>query len=182
MKRFIAPLIVSTALIAGGCGPETGTNYENDITVGELLDASDMFKKVAPGGSILIQSENDDEIIDDITSVTKLIEVQYPNGVEDEDAPIIGDNPQRIIGLISNADGTEFNNDLACDTLRINMDGFSKSHVYIGALALSDSRNDEVLVSWPLDGDNEPSEYAQVCFDGGHEAKHGIVLAVMSNK
>lgn len=146
--------------------------------------ARDMFSSfdvevIRPGQSAFSGVATDSGEYSTVVEDIELSEHQYPASWDDAGAPEIGQLPIRVDAhqAFNNEGKAGFSNDVACDSLPVDLEGLDSSRVYIGAVALSDSDDDRVLISWPR-SDSVPSDHIIMCMDDGHEPSDSVVLVV----
>lgn len=146
----------------------------------EDIFASGPVTRIRPGETRFLESldsgsDQGQHIVSDIA----VTEHQYPHGWDDEMSPVISVTPSRIDAhvALSGKGSDVLDNDVACDTLKINLGGLSPEDVFIGAVAISDG-GDQAMVAWPTDVDGQTSDMLQLCFAEGAEPSDGVVLFV----
>lgn len=171
-KKLTRTLLAGGAVFAAACSPEQAPQPETELSATELLNAS-FVETLRPGDTVLAVPSTDQTANDELATQIELIDFQYPGSFEDSRAPVLSEAPVRVDAHIAlHGKDPRLSNDLACDTITLDLDRFTDRHdVYLGVLALSDSTDDTVLVSWP-----ENTEQLYVCFDDGHEPSDGVIL------
>lgn len=176
--RYMAPL-AALPFVFGACAEEQPATTATGET--EQLDvfSAGNIVTVRPGESAFTSVSSPDEpatraIINDIA----ITDHQYPHGWSDDQGPEVGVDPVRLDAhvALSGSKSDYIDNDIACDTLRIDIDGLDAQEVYIGALALSNGVDDKAMITWPLEEDGTPSERVYLCMAEDQEPSDGVIM------
>ena len=177
--RITKPKIRATMLVAAlaltGCASEqvAGTP-KTSLSAENLLNRGDSVH-IRPGDSALITPITDEIVIKNITDKILEVDHQYPHGFIDDKAPTISRTPLRIdANEALSGKSPVLENDLACDTVNVDLTGSETGSAYITAFAMSDSPDDTVLVSWPV----ETPDRVYVCFADNNELTDGLVMVL----
>jgi outer membrane murein-binding lipoprotein Lpp len=175
LKTTLPVAALVAALALAGCATEqvAGTPKTNS-TAEDILELGGAVT-IHPGDSALVTPVIDDAKINRITNRIDEIDHQYPHGLYDDKAPTISNMPIRVDTFVAlSGKSPQLDNDLACDTLNIDTHAVETGAQHLTAIALSDSADDQVLVSWP----KESPDRAFVCFPEGNELTDGLVLVL----
>ncbi len=179
MRRFVQSALLASTLATtfSGCteaapkpAPET------------LMVAEDVFKAagtvaLGPGDSIIINPETNPDVRNEFKAAIPLTVNERSRGFDDKTAPLVGSKPIRVFTDVYTTGDGHLNNDLACETVNIDLSRFTDTTgVLIGVLALGSSADNLVSVSWPRVGE-DPAGFLQLCFADGKEPKDGVVIA-----
>jgi hypothetical protein len=166
--------ILSLGIMATvGCSKEV-EEPQTDISSTEIR-AIEQTTRIRPGEVKFIESiEPDSQLAIRLKEELQLVDFMYPVGPKDDTAPKIDDTPQRLKAQIMlHGKSPEISQDAACDTIGI-VDFKKVKH--IGAVSLGGEKS-EVLISWPLAEDGEPSEYMYMCsFESMEPKDDGVVI------
>lgn len=176
--RYAAPLAALPLFF--GCTdeqastPATGSYEAADIySMGEVIA---VHPEEARFTNVITPNEAQG-IIEDIP----MTDHQYPHQWHDDKSPVIGITPVRLDAhvALSGSKSDFIDNDAACDSLRLDMDGLlNPDEAYIGAIAISEGSEDKVQITWPLEADGTPSENIFLCMAEDAEPQDGVVLFV----
>jgi hypothetical protein len=176
----LAAALFFGVLATTACVEEQQASTAIGESTAEDIFASGPVTRIRPGETRFLESldsgsDQGQHIVSDIA----VTEHQYPHGWDDEMSPVISVTPSRIDAhvALSGKGSDVLDNDVACDTLKINLGGLSPEDVFIGAVAISDG-GDQAMVAWPTDVDGQTSDMLQLCFAEGAEPSDGVVLFV----
>ncbi len=171
--------VLAGSLVA--CGESSPAEIpETNFEAAEVFDIG-ASERIDPGQSIILTPHTNSGDIAEIRDRISIIDHQYPHGLEDEEAAVVSaDTPIRIDAHIALHGGESdyTDNDLSCDTVKLDFTGITKEAAYILGVALSEESDDRALVNWPQNPDGSIREWAQICFSEGHEPSDGVVLAL----
>lgn len=175
---LLGAALTGSVLAVSGCSPEKQAAIpRTDVEVEDLYNHSGL-QRIKPGDIELFEAKETTEsrLVDDID----MVDHQYPHGFTDDKAPVISTTPVRVeMHVTMHGKGSNIlDNDLACDTFSVDTDRLDMNNIYIGALALSDSSGDQVMVTWPDKANGEIGENIYVCTAEEAEPAHGVVLFV----
>jgi len=176
---------LAAALLIGVVATTACVEEQQAATSTGESTAQDIFNagavtRIHPGETMFVESidsrsDQGQHIISDIP----ITEHQYPHGWDDEMGPIITVTPSRLDAhvALSGSKSNYIDNDVACDTVRVNSDQLNQDQVFIGAAMISDG-GDRAMIAWPTDVDGQPSDNFQLCFAQESEPSDGVVLFV----
>lgn len=176
-KRVTRAVLLTLGLALSACSTEP-TVHTGETTADDVFSTLDV-EVVRPGQSAFSRISIGSEEYERVTEDLEIAEHQYSSSWEDDGAPMIGRLPIRVDAhqAFSSESKAGFSNDVACDSLPIDLEGLDISEVYVGAVALSGSDTDRVLINWPR-SDGEPADYILMCMDDTNEPSDGVVLFV----
>jgi len=175
---------LATALFFGlvaisACAEEQASTAIGESTAEDIF-ASGPVTRIRPGESRFLESiDSESDQGQHIISDIAVTEHQYPHGWDDEMGPVISVTPSRIDAHVAlSGKGSDIlDNDVACDTLSVNLGNLNPEEVFIGAVAISDG-GDDAMVAWPTETDGQPSDKIQLCFAERSEPSDGVVMFV----
>jgi hypothetical protein len=177
-KSLTRAVILTLGLaVATACSAES-TTHTGETTASDVFTTLDV-EVIRPGQSAFSGLSTDTEEHEAITDDLDIVDEQHPNSWDDDGAPLIGQLPVRVDAhqSFTNEAKAGFSNDIGCDSLPLDLQGLDSSGVYVGAVALSDSDDDRVLISWPRT-DGKPANHILMCMDDTREPADGVVLFV----
>ncbi len=173
MKSKVAPILMAGALFAAGCGGDSPETPATDFKFEDII-ANPHKVLVRPGEIQVLLSETDSELKGRVTGKIALIDHYHGAGFIDSQAPEVSTTPIRVDAHVSlDGDNAGLNNDLACDSYRLNLGTLNRDAAYVVALSLSDESDDRVAVGWL---NQNGIESIVVCVDDGKEPQDGVVL------
>ncbi|HMS23840.1 MAG TPA: hypothetical protein PKB09_03465 [Candidatus Saccharibacteria bacterium] len=176
-RRVTKAMILTLGLALSACSSDFVADT-GDTTARDMFTSFDV-EVIRPGQSAFSGIATDSGEYSNIEEDIELSERQYAASWDDAGAPEIGQLPIRVDAhqAFNNEGKAGFSNDVACDSLPVDLEGLDPSDVYIGAVAFSNSDDDRVLISWPR-SDGVPSDHILMCMDDGHEPTAGVLLVI----
>lgn len=171
LSKRIAGYGMAAAMVLSGCSDTKAEIPETAVTAKQLSNTKGVTF-VIPGQSKFVNVSDQNK--EWLTEELPLVDHMYEKGPEDDTAPVISVIPQRFRSdIVLRGKYPELAQDAACDTLRIEDPDTTNS---IGALALGGDEHG-VLLSWPMDGQGEPFDYAYLCvFKDMQPKEDGVVV------
>lgn len=180
-RRPIAAVLLAGGLnlAIGACG-DSASLPAPDAVASLVLDTRGVTTHKP--GSTFVEAVTDITTRKSLRETLPLVNNQRSGGFEDPAAPIISEMPIRVVAQIAMTGRLPLSNlanDMACDTLRVDMSGISdRKAARIGVIALSDDPSDKVQINWASNANGEPADSLQVCFAGNSEPTDGVVLVL----
>ena len=174
---FGAALTGSILAVSGCSAEQQPATPKTEVELEDLYSHSGL-QRIKPGDVELFEATETTE--NDLLSGITMVDHHYGHGFTDDKSPIVSTTPIRVdMHVTMHGKGSDvLDNDLACDTLGVDTDRLDVNNVYIGALALSDSSGDKVMVSWPDRTNGQIGENIYVCSAEEVEPEHGVVLFI----
>lgn len=171
--------VIALGLLATGCG-ESG-QAETHIASSGATAVFDGLQttSIRPGESEFVRVEQTgSELATALIDGIDITGHQYQHGWVDTDAPTIGSDLVRLEAHVSlsGSHSNYIDNDAGCDVINLDLSGLDTGSVHIEAVSMSGESDDEVLVNWPKDQNDQATKTAIVCFAEDHESSDGLVV------
>jgi hypothetical protein len=171
-------VLIGATLLLGACSESAATVPQTAVVAPTILQVPET-ELIHPGETKILLPAKDATTRSQLKNGIKLVDHIYPHGMTDEDAPTVGAMPVRLNAQVTlHGRSPNLDDDLACDVVNLNLNSFpDKSHVYVGALALSDNDKARAMVAWPSSSGGEPSNELFLCFPvDDAPSDQGVVL------